>query len=95
MLISNKPLLSEKETEADVEAKGKGFVYSFTKTLTWRGAVITDGFQEEADEAQVQAGSGSAGASVKSYLPETGEAVDLAMRGFNGKHSPQREQVPL
>lgn len=53
MLISNKPLLSEKETEADVEAKGKGFVYSFTKTLTWSGAVITDGFQEEADEAQV------------------------------------------
>lgn len=55
----------------------------------------TDRFQEEAGEAQVQAGLGSAGASVKSYLPATGESVDLAMRGFNGKHSPQREQVPL
>lgn len=37
--------------------------------------------------------SGDAGASLRSDL--AGTCLDLAVWGFNGKHSRRREQVPL
>lgn len=36
-----------------------------------------------------------AGASLKSYLTVTGKYLDLAVWGFNEKHSPQWERVPF